>query len=394
MKRKICIVTGTRAEFGLLYWLMQEIEKDTELELQIVATGMHLSPEFGQTYEAIEEAGLTIQKKVEILLSSDTAIGISKSMGLGMISFAEAFSELRPDIIVLLGDRFEAFVAAATATVSRIPLAHLHGGERTEGAIDEAFRHSITKMSYLHFTATEEYRKRVIQLGENPDRVFNTGAPGLDNIQNLKLLSKPELEESLQFKFGKKNLLVTFHPVSLERETAENQCQQLLLALDKLEDVRIIFTMPNSDTDGRIIIQLVQKYVKENGVKAAAYVSLGQLRYLSTLQYVDMVIGNSSSGLIEVPSFKIPTINIGDRQLGRIMAESVIQCEPNYEDILAAIAKGYSKEFKAQLAKTINPYGEGGASRKIKNILKQFDLKDGLKKSFYDLPNIPKQVLS
>src|SRR3989338_4133875 len=320
--RKICIITGTRAEYGLLYWLMKEMQSNASLELQVIVTGMHLSPEFGLTYKEIEKE-FSINKKIEMLLSSDTPIGISKSMGLAQISFAEAYEDLSPDIAVVLGDRFEIFSAATAAMIARIPIAHIHGGETTEGAFDEAIRHSVTKMSHLHFVATEEYRQRGIQLGEDPKRVFNFGAPGLDNINNLHLLTKEEFEESIGFKLGMKNLLVTFHPVTLEQSTAKEQFQQLLFALDSLSDTHIIFTKANADTDGRIINYMIDSYVSANSNKSIAFTSLGQLRYLSALQNVDAVVGNSSSGLIEAPSFKIGTINIGDRQKGRIKAASV-----------------------------------------------------------------------
>ncbi len=384
MKRKICIVTGTRAEYGLLYWLMKEIEADSELELQIVATGMHLSPEFGLTYKEIEKE-FKIDKKIEMLLSSDTAIGISKSMGLAQISFAEAYNEIKPDIVVVLGDRYEIFSAVSAAMISRIPIVHLHGGETTEGAFDEAIRHSITKMSHLHFTATEEYKNRVIQLGEHPNRVFNVGGMGIENIKRLKLLSKDEFEKSINFKLNKKTILVTFHPVTLETSTAKEQFQELLDAIDELEDTNIIFTKANSDTDGRIINLMIDEYVAKNYKKSIAFTSLGQLRYLSALQFVDAMVGNSSSGLVEAPSFKIGTINIGDRQKGRIKAESVIDCQPNKNSILEAFKKLYSKDFKNILNKTINPYGDGCASKRIIQELKRTDLDNLLKKSFYDL---------
>ena len=337
MKRKICIITGTRAEYGLLYWLMKEIQEDSDLELQIIATGMHLSPEFGLTYRQIEKDGFKIDRKIEMLLSSDTPVGVSKSMGLGMIGFAEAYADLKPDIVVLLGDRFEIFSAAAAAMIARIPIAHLHGGETTEGAFDEAIRHSITKMSHLHFTAVEEYRRRVIQLGELPDRVFNVGGLGVDNIKKLNLMNQQEFEQSISFKLGRKNLLITFHPVTLEHATAGEQFQNLLNAIEELQDTIFIFTKPNADTEGRIIIQMIDEYVYRNAHKAVAFTNLGQLRYLSAMQFMDGVVGNSSSGLAETPTFKIGTINIGDRQRGRIKAESVIDCEPNKESILAAI---------------------------------------------------------
>jgi len=385
MRRKVCIVTGTRAEYGLLYWLMKEIQGNSDLELQIIATGMHLSPEFGLTYRQIEKDGFTIDKKIEMLLSSDTPVGISKSMGLGMISFSEAYTELRPDIVVLLGDRFELFSAAAAAMITRIPIAHLHGGETTEGVVDEPIRHSITKMSHLHFTATEEYRRRVIQLGEDPARVFNVGGLGIDNIKKLKLLSREEFEDSINFKLGPKNLIITFHPVTLEYATAGEQFQNLLDALDELQDTKLIFTKPNADTEGRVIIKLIDEYVSRNSHKAIAFVSLGQLRYLSAMQFVDGVAGNSSSGLAEAPTFKIGTINMGDRQRGRIKTDSVIDCEPDKESILTAISKLYSKEFYNKLKNVKNPYGEGGAAERINKLLKETDLTDILKKEFYDI---------
>jgi GDP/UDP-N,N'-diacetylbacillosamine 2-epimerase (hydrolysing) len=382
--KKICVVTGTRAEYGLLFWLMKEVEADKGLELQVVATGMHLSPEFGLTYKEIEK-DFKIDKKIEMLLSSDTPIGISKSMGLAQISFSEAFEELKPDLIVVLGDRYEIFSAVSSAMILRIPVAHLHGGETTEGAFDEAIRHSITKMSHLHFTATEEYKKRVIQLGENPERVFNVGGMGIENIKRLQLLSKKDFEESIKFKLNKKNILVTFHPVTLENSTARVQFQELLNAIDELEDTHIIFTKANSDTDGRIINNMIDEYVSENFEKSVVFTSLGQLRYLSALQFVDAVVGNSSSGLAEAPSFQIGTINIGDRQKGRIKAESVIDSRINKSDILDSFQKLYSDEFQETLKSVENPYGNGLASKKIIETIKETNFKNILKKSFFDL---------
>ena len=384
--RKICVVTGTRAEYGLLYWLMKEIQADAQLELQVIVTGMHLSPEFGLTYKEVEKE-FRINKKIEMLLSSDTPIGISKSMGLAQISFAEAYAELNPDIVVMLGDRFEIFSAASAAMIARIPIAHIHGGETTEGAFDEAIRHSITKMSHLHFVATEDYRRRVIQLGESPERVFNFGAPGLDNVIKLKLLEKEEFEKEIGFKLGRQNLLVTFHPATLEQSTAENQFQQLLNALDELRDTNIIFTKANADTDGRAINKMIDDYVAVRHDSTIAFTSMGQLRYLSALQYVDAVVGNSSSGLTEAPSFNIGTINIGDRQKGRIKADSVIDCLPEKEAIVAALNKLYSSSFQAELSKVTNPYGEGGASEKISATLRSISLSNILKKRFHDLPS-------
>lgn len=383
LDRKICVVTGTRAEYGLLYWLMKEIQADPDLELQLIVTGMHLSPEFGLTYKEIEKE-FRIDKKIEMLLSSDTAVGISKSMGLAQISFAEAYEELQPNLVVLLGDRYEIFAAASAAMIARIPIAHLHGGETSEGAFDEAIRHSITKMSHLHFVATEEYRSRVIQLGEQPERVFNVGGMGIENIHRLPLLSKEDFEQSIDFKLAKKNLIVTFHPVTLETSTAQHQFSELLAALDELEDTHIIFTKANSDTDGRVINQMIDDYVANNPTKAAGFTSLGQLRYLSALQYMDAMVGNSSSGLAEAPSFKIGTINIGDRQAGRIKADSVIDCAPEKNAIAKAIATLYTPEFQQQLQQVNNPYGTGCASKNIVPVLKQVKLGSLLKKEFYD----------
>lgn len=382
--RKICVITGTRAEYGLLRWVMQGIKDDPELTLQIIATGMHLSPEFGLTYQAIEQDGFQIDRKVEMLTSSDTPVGIAKSMGLGLIGFADALNELRPDLIVVLGDRFEIFSAVSAALVARIPVAHLHGGETTEGAFDEALRHSITKMSHLHFVAAEAYRQRVIQLGEQPDRVFLVGGLGIDNIKRLQLLDRAALETSLDFKLGPKNLLITFHPVTLETATAANQMEELLAALAALQNTQLIFTLPNADTDGRALIKQVEQFAAQHS-NARAYTSLGQLRYLSCIAQVDGVVGNSSSGLAEVPSFKKGTINIGDRQRGRLQAASVINCEPNRDCISAALEQLYSTDFQASLRQVINPYGEGGASAKVVNTLKHTAIAGIVKKTFHDL---------
>lgn len=383
--RKICVITGSRAEYGLLRWVMQGIKDDANLTLQIIATGMHLAPEFGLTYRVIERDGFHIDRKIEMLTSSDTSVGIAKSMGLGMIGFADALNELSPDIIVVLGDRFEIFAAVSAALVARIPVAHLHGGETTEGAFDEALRHSITKMSHLHFVAAEAYRQRVLQLGEQPERVFLVGGLGIDNIERLKLLDRAELEASLDFKLGQKNLLITFHTVTLESATAEEQMAELLAALATLEDTQLIFTMPNADTDGRVLIKMVEQFVAQHA-NARAYTSLGQLRYLSCIAHVDGVVGNSSSGLTEVPSFRKGTINIGDRQRGRLQAESVINCEPTRQSIAAAVARLYSADFQAGLGRVRNPYGEGGASEKVIETIKHCAIEGIAKKVFYDLP--------
>ncbi len=382
---KVCVVTGSRAEYGLLYWTLRELQHDPLISLQLCVTGMHLSPEFGLTYKQIESDGFYINKKIEILLSSDTAVGISKSVGLAIISFSEALDELQPDLVLLLGDRFEALAAATAAMIAKIPIAHCHGGESTEGLIDESIRHSITKMSHIHFTSTEEYRKRVIQLGELPSTVYNVGALGIENINRLVLLDKDEFQKSIGFELGRKNILVTFHPVTLEDSTAESQFNELLKALDELSDTKIIFTKPNADTDGRIIIKLIDEFVKQNPERSIAFVSLGQLRYLSALKYMDVVIGNSSSGLIEVPSFRKATIDIGDRQRGRIKAPSIISCSPDYYSIRKAIIKAFSEDFKNLLLEVKNPYGEKNPSSEIVNVIKNTEVKSLLKKKFFDL---------
>jgi GDP/UDP-N,N'-diacetylbacillosamine 2-epimerase (hydrolysing) len=384
-KRRICVVTGTRAEYGQLYWIMKGLSGDPEVELQIVVTGMHLSPEFGLTYKQIEADGFNINKKIEIILSSDSPVGISKSIGLGMIGFSEAYAELKPDIIILLGDRFEIFSATAAAMIARVPVAHCHGGESTEGLIDEPIRHSITKMSHIHFTATEEYRRRVIQMGEQPGSVYNFGALGIENINKMNLLSRKNFEESIDFKLNKKNILVTFHPVTLENSTAEKQIRVLLDVLDEIDETTIIFTKANADTDGRIINQLIDKFVAERSNKAVVFTSMGQLRYLSALQFMDVIVGNSSSGLVEVPSFKTATVNIGDRQRGRIKAKSVIDCEPTYNGIKNAIDLALSEEFRNSLALVKNPYGTNNVSENIIPLLKSIPLDNLLKKEFYNL---------
>lgn len=383
MSRKICVITGTRAEYGLLRRIMKGIKQDLELTLQVICTGMHLSPEFGLTYRDILQDGFRIDRKVEMLTSSDTSVGIAKSIGLGLIGFADALSELKPDLIVVLGDRFEIFAAVSAALVARIPVAHLSGGEKTEGAFDEAIRHSISKMSHLHCVAAEEYRKRVIQLGEQPERVFLVGGLGVDAIKHLKLLGREEVESLLNFNLGQKSLLITFHPVTLAASTAAHQMDELLKALARLDDTQLIFTMPNADTGGRALIKAVENFVDKHA-NARAYTSLGQLLYLSCVKLVDGVVGNSSSGLTEVPSFKKGTVNIGDRQQGRLYAASVINCEPTKHSISDALDRLYSSDFQVLLGQVRNPYGEGGASEKVLEIIKHHEIKDITQKVFYD----------
>lgn len=387
MKIKICIVTGARAEYGLFYPLLKRLKDASGIELQLIVTGMHLSPGFGLTYKNIERDGFKINKKVNILSSGDSELGTARSIGLGMTKFAYVLNSLKPDMVVLLGDRFETFAAAIAAFVAKIPIAHIHGGELTEGAMDEGFRHSITKMSMLHFVSTDEYRKRVIQLGESPDRVFNVGALGLDNIRSMPLLTKDRLEKEIGFKFGLKNILVTFHPVTLERNTSAAQFKELLIALDRFSDIKVIFTKANSDAGGRIINKLIDKYTQSNPYKAISFISMGQQGYLSTMRYVDAVVGNSSSGILEAPSFAKPCVNIGDRQKGRVRAKNIIDCQPISSDIQAALEKALSWSFRRLCQRTSNPYGNGHTAAKITAIIKnKIGRTQNLKKSFYNIP--------
>ena len=384
--KKICVVTGTRAEYGLLKPVIERINKDEELELYLIATGAHLSPEFGLTYKEIEDDGYIINKKIEMLLSADTPSGIVKSMGVGMIGFADAFTDGCPDMVVILGDRYEMLAAASAAMVHRIPIAHIHGGETTEGAIDESIRHAITKMSYLHFAATEAYRNRIIQLGENPERVFNVGALGIENIKTIKLLDKEDLERSIDFKLSENTVMVTYHPVTLEKQSSAEQFHNLLSVLKNRTELNIIFTKTNSDTDGRIINRMIDDFVAENRDRSVVHTSLGQVRYLSALKYCSVVIGNSSSGIVEVPSFYIPTVDIGDRQRGRIASGSVIHCGTGVEDIEHALCKAMQDEFRQSITNIKNPYEGENTSLEIVGSIKRF-LQAGIdiKKKFYDL---------
>ena len=382
--RKICVITGTRAEFGLLRPLIELIANDNELQLQLIATGMHLSPEFGYTLNEITEAGFMVDKKVECLLSSDSSIGVSKTIALAISGFADALAELTPDLVVVLGDRTEILGAVIATAMVNIPIAHLHGGETTEGAYDEAIRHSITKFSHLHFTSTEAYRKRVIQLGEHPDTVFNVGAIGLDAIKKLPLLDKASFEQAIGFKLKERNILITYHPVTLEKEAPIETFENILTALDELTDTALIFTHANSDKNGRIINRMITEYVSSHKDKAVEFKSLGQLRYLSALQYVDFVIGNSSSGILEVPAFYIPTINIGDRQKGRICNESVINSNNSLEDIKKSITFALDKTFREKIQQQELLYGNGTAAGKILKIIKEHN-HISIKKSFYNI---------
>ena len=380
------MVTGSRAEYGLLSGLMRAIQEDKELQLQVIATNMHLSPEFGLTYREIEKDGFLIDKKVQMLLSSDTPNATAKSVGLATIGFADAYEDLRPDLLVVLGDRFEILAAVSAALFYKIPVAHLHGGEITEGAYDDCIRHAITKMSHLHFTSTEAYRQRVIQLGEQPDRVFYVGAIGVENIKRVPLMSQEELEESVGFELGEKSLLVTYHPVTLDNHTAERQCRNLLEALDAFPDYKVIFTLPNSDTDGRIIIRLINEYVSLRPERCMAVPSLGLRRYLSALRYVSAVVGNSSSGIIEVPSFGIPTLDIGDRQKGRIAAESVWHCGTRKEEIKEGLKEVLSDAFRRKAKVCINPYEKTDTVKNIFKVISSYPLDRLRQKKFYDIP--------
>ena len=384
-KRKICVVTGTRAEYGLLRWLMDGINKSIKLELQIIVTGMHLSPEFGLTYIEIENDGFKINRKVEMLLSSDTPSAISKSTGLGLFGMADAYEDLNPDIVVVLGDRFEILAASLAALFAAIPIAHIHGGETTVGAFDEAIRHSITKMAWWHFVAANEYEKRVIQLGEDPKRIFNVGGLGVDAIKQTKLLSKKDLMYKTGIKFGQKNLVITYHPVTLEKQTSQKSFQALFDVLEDLKNMYLIFTMPNADADSRIIKQMIDEFVSIHKQRSISFISMGHINYLSTLQFVDGIVGNSSSGLLEAPTFKIGTINIGDRQKGRLKSDSIINCIPTKESIKDSIEKLYSHRFRESLYSAKNPYGEGDATGKIMDVLNNHVIPKTLKKEFYDL---------
>lgn len=379
--RRICVVTGSRAEYGILYWLLREIAADPALELQLVATAMHLSPEFGLTYRQIEQDGFRIDAKVEMLLSSDTATGIAKSIGIGVVGFADALARLKPDLLVLTGDRFEMLAAAQVALISGIPIAHLSGGDTTEGAYDEAIRHSLTKMAQLHFVTNELSGGRVRQMGENPARIFNVGAPQLEHLRRTPLLPREKLEEALGFRLRGRNLLVTFHPATLERQSPAEQFDELLAALRSLDrEIGIIFTLPNADNDGRALITMTGEFVREAGSeRATAHASLGHVRYLSLLAQVDVLVGNSSSALTEAPSFQKAAVNIGDRQKGRLRAASVIDCPPERAAIRAAI----DKALRLDCSGISNPYGSGDSASRIAAVLRSVVLDDLRQKHFF-----------
>lgn len=385
--RKICVVTGSRAEYGILRSLMAAIKADSELQLQVIATNQHLSKLQGETYKEIEHDGFTIDYKVYMTddEAPDNANSVAKSMGRGFAGLADAFDTLTPDLLIILGDRYEILVAASVALIYRIPIAHLHGGEITEGAFDDAIRHSITKMSHLHFTSTEAYRNRVIQLGEQPDRVFDVGALGVENIMKADFMSKEELENSLDFRLGDKCFLCTYHPVSLSNMSSEVQVLNLLDALDNYKDYHVVFTYSNSDTNSQIIIRRIQEYVNKNDGRCMIIPSLGQKRYFSVLKYVKAIIGNSSSGIVEVPSFGIPTLDIGERQKGRIAAKSVIHCGYSVEEIKEGLEKIVNLSNSSNLSNIQNPYYKKGTCKAILNIIKTYPLENIVQKKFFDL---------
>lgn len=383
--KKICFITTTRAEYGLLYWLMKRIQEDPDLQLQLVVTGTHLSAAFGSTIDQIREDGFHIDRSFNMELRDDTPTGISHSLSVALTGFSTSFKTLQPDLIVVLGDRFEILGATAAALIANIPVAHIHGGELSLGAIDDTIRHAVSKMSYWHFTATESYRKRVIQLGEDPARVFNFGGLGLDNIRKLDLLNKKELEKELGIQLKKRNLLITYHPETLSPTEDLQHFKNLLQVLDEQNDCLCIFTLPNADTGHRDLVQLLQKFVQERPDRTKLFASLGPLRYLSLMKQVDAVVGNSSSGIIEAPSLKTATINIGDRQKGRLAADSVIHTDAQPESIRKAFKKLYSPKFEELVTKTKNPYGNGGASEKIYKFLKSVNFAEIKPKNFHDI---------
>ncbi len=386
MKKKIWVVTGSRAEYGLLKPLIKKIKDDHRFKLEIIVTGQHLSGRYGLTFREIEKDGFRIDKKVKIFSPGDSEFSISRSVASGISKFGKIFSETRPDLLIVLGDRFEIFAAATAAFIFKIPIAHLHGGELTYASMDDTFRHAITKMSMLHFVSTLEYKNRVVQLGEDPERVFNVGAIGIDNLKGMKLLSGPELQRQLKFKLGKMNLLVTFHPATLEDHTSALQFKELLSALDGFKDVKIIFTKPNADVGSPAISRMIDRYIEQNRDRAKAFISLGRLKYLSLIKYADAVIGNSSSGIIEVPSFGKPTVNIGDRQRGRIMAKSVVNSLPRRKQISNAVKKALSPEFSKFCKGVSNPYAKRNTADKIYGIIKsKINSLGNMRKTFYTI---------
>lgn len=384
--RKICVVTGTRAEYGLLSRLIRMIDESDKTQLQLIATNMHLSPSYGETYKEIEADGLKIDRKIHIIEEGkNDAVATLKSMAKAIDGFADAFKELQPDLVLILGDRYEMLAVAETALIERIPIAHISGGAISEGAYDDAIRHSITKMSQLHFTEAEAYRKRVIQLGEQPDRVFNVGALGVENVKKLPLLSKAEIEDSIDFSLDEDTILVTYHPVTLGNHTAEQDIREFISALEVRKDIRVIFTMPNSDNGSEYIVDAINRFVADNQDRSRAYKSLGVKRYLSVMKYVGAVVGNSSSGIVEVPSFGIPTLNIGDRQKGRMAAESVVNCDTDRASILKGLELALSEEFRQKAKNNNSPYDKSNTAGAIFEIISTYPLEELNQKHFYDI---------
>ena len=383
--KKICFLTGTRAEYGLLRSLILSCNRDPSFKTQIIATGTHLRPEYGNTYLEIEKDGLFIDKKVEILSTSTTIKATAEAIARAVTGLTKALQELTPDLLILLGDRYEAMACAIAATLGQIPIAHIHGGEITEGAIDDVFRHSISKMSHLHFTSIPEYQKRVIQLGENPERVFCVGGLGVDAIEKRDFYSRKELEKNLMFDFGEINFLVTVHPETIGKTLGiDTMIENLLNALSKFDEAKYIFTGANADPEGMIINHKFNEYAKNHPEKALFISSLGQRRFFSILKIVDGIIGNSSSGLLEAPSFKVGTLNLGNRQKGRVRCESVIDCPWDEESIYQGLSEILEPSFKERLVSIVNPYARGDSTLRIKNVLKDIDFQSLLEKKFYD----------
>lgn len=386
MVRKICIATGTRADWGLLCTVAKALKEREDVKLQIVATNMHLSPKFGNTYKEIVAAGFKINCHVPLLDSSDTPGDTVRSMSIAMSGFANAFEELRPDMVIILGDRYEMLAVASTALIFRIPIVHISGGAISEGAFDDSIRHAITKMSSIHLTETEEYRQRVIQLGENPKRVINTGAIGVYNINHTEFLSQEAISKSVGLQVDKDTLIVTFHPATLDDEDPSIQCQNLLKALDSHKECKIIFTYPNNDTNGKMIINHIEEYVGKNKGRCVVFPSLGQLRYLSVLRYAGAAVGNSSSGIVEVPSMGIPSLNIGIRQRGRMAAESVVNCGVTTEEIDNGLKTILSDEMREKAHNCKNPYEQPDTLNKMISAICETPLEGLTIKPFYDLP--------
>lgn len=388
--KNVCVLTAARAEYGLLKNLILRLQEEPEFRVNVVVTGMHLDKAFGETYREIEEDGIAIAAKLPVLSENGSAVGMSETMADALVSFGHFFAENRQDLLVVLGDRYETMAVCIAAMNEQIPIAHIHGGEVTEGAIDDAIRHSITKMSYLHFTSTEVYRRRVIQLGEHPDRVFCVGALGIENILKQKLLTRAELEESIGFHLGEKYCLVTFHPITLEEGSGISQVEELLQAMDAASAYHYLITKANADAGGRMINERLEQYAQEHKENTLLIDSLGMIRYLSAMKYCAMVIGNSSSGILEAPAMGVPTINIGNRQRGRIQAASIINCTPDRREIQEAMCRAESKEFREAIERQKLPYGDGNTSELITNRIREYLLGEGgkqidLRKKFYDI---------